>query len=321
MDFFTRFKWAVPTAFADTLSICQFIEGDVLHEHKDAYLKGRYGKTLQVKYPAYGSRQTAAGSDGPTDVPTSLVPDEGTSNDEGGSSDVNRPAQAPRSAGGGLFESNWRSEVRVVLYDRLSPISVGQIRTTQGRLYTALWKGDLAVLREEYDHPDPPMPIRLVTKRLARTHAVAAAIAREFGSAEASAEEASASHPPVFVMVQDAANAVSREKHRNVSQALGGYLLGEPRVMEPEDAGLADWDRIAPTTHIAFFVLDPSLPSEEISEIIKGAVYAGNAGKFRLAAHGVVFDGAESPGSDAQSALDARRGFIGPDGGLDTSRE
>lgn len=178
------------------------------------------------------------------------------------------------------------------------------------------------MLREEYDHPDPPMPIRLVTKRLTQTKAVSAAIARElWGSAEASAEEASAPHPPVFVMVQDAANTVSREKHRNVSQALGGYPLGEPKVMEPQDAGLADWDRIAPTTHIAFFVLDPSLTSEAVTEIIKGAVYAGNAGKFRLAAHGVVFDGTESPGSDAQNALDARRGLIGPDGGPDTSRE
>lgn len=81
MEFFSGFKWAVPVAFSDTVSLCRFEEVDTLYDTPKAY-DDEWGKaskhieySMQVRYPAR----------------------------------VTGGAGASES---GVFTSNWKSEVR-----------------------------------------------------------------------------------------------------------------------------------------------------------------------------------------------------------------
>ncbi|MDO6564656.1 hypothetical protein Q4488_14830 [Amphritea sp. 1_MG-2023] len=116
MEFFSNFSWAVPQSFSDAVALCRFEEGDVLYDTSKAY-DGSWGEAvkqityfLQVRYPI-------------------------------------RATSGEKGNVGGVFEKNWSSEVRIELYKNQEKVGIGQITTTQGRLYTAIWKGDLRKAR------------------------------------------------------------------------------------------------------------------------------------------------------------------------------
>ena len=119
MEFFSGFSWAVPTAFGDAVALCRFEQGDTLYDTRKAEEESWAEATkhihhwLQVRYPSH----------------VITVADEST---------------------GGIFEKNWDSEVKVDLYKNFKKVGEGQISTTQGRLYTALWTGNVEVLQLEY---------------------------------------------------------------------------------------------------------------------------------------------------------------------------
>jgi len=125
MDFFSNFKWAIPVAFSDAVSLCRFEEGDTLYDSRIAYEENwdvactRIGNSLQVRFPVRVS------SHGAKEVKS-------------------------------VFDRNWSSPVKVDLYTRFS--KTRSITTTQGNLYAALWKGDLSSLDIQ---TSPAKPIRL----------------------------------------------------------------------------------------------------------------------------------------------------------------
>jgi len=247
MEFFSNFNWAVPQAFSDAVALCRFEEGDVLYDTSKAYDSSwkeaikHITHSLQVRYPA-------------------------------------RATSSEKEKVGGVFEKNWNSEVRIELYKKQEKVGVGQIKTTQGRLYTVLWKGDLAVL--ETDTEEPPLPIKAknVTKQLKGVKENALELSVGF---------------PVFVMVRDRSNQVSREKYLKIYAKLKKHIFGNPEMLTPEKAGLKSWDTIAPTIEIAFFPVN-GINREELELLIKEAVYvpSKNARKdmFRIGAHGMVFE-------------------------------
>ncbi|MFQ5470788.1 MAG: hypothetical protein ACE5EH_10855, partial [Gammaproteobacteria bacterium] len=101
----------------------------------------------------------------------------------------------------GVFNSNWCSEVRIDLYKNLERVGVGQIQTTQGRLYTALWKGNLEVLEKEYQEPPIPLTVQDVTRNLEQASKKAKELSVGF---------------PVYVMARDLSNPVSRDKYSKI---------------------------------------------------------------------------------------------------------
>lgn len=247
MEFFPGFTWAVPQAFSDAVALCRFEEGDMLYDTPKAY-EGNWGDaikyithSLQVRYPV-------------------------------------RATTGEKEKSGGIFEKNWNSEVRIELYKKQEKVGVGQIRTTQGRLYTALWKGDLTVL--ELDSEEPPIPLnaRQVTKQLNEVRTKALEFAVGF---------------PVFVMVCDRSNQISREKYLKVHAQLKEHLSGEPQLLEPRHSGLKDWKVIAPTVEMAFFSVN-GINCEQLESLVKEAVYVPviNAKKemFKIGAHGAIFE-------------------------------
>lgn len=247
MEFFSNFSWAVPQAFSDAVALCRFEEGDVLYDTPRAYdsswseaLK-HITYSLQVRYPT-------------------------------------RATSSEKEEIGGVFEKNWNSEVRIELYKKQEKVGIGQIKTTQGRLYTAIWKGNLTVLENDTEAPPLPFNVKNVTKQLKELKEIALGFSVGF---------------PIFVMVRDRSNQVSREKYLKIYAMLKKHLSGEPKMLTPENARLKNWDTIAPTIEIAFFPVN-AINREELESLVKQAVYvpSKNTKKdmFRIGAHGVVFE-------------------------------
>lgn len=246
MEFFSNFSWAVPQAFSDAVALCRFEEGDVLYDTPRAYdsswseaLK-HITYSLQVRYPA-------------------------------------RVTSSEKEKVGGVFEKNWNSVVRIELYKKQEKVGVGQITTTQGRLYSAIWKGDLTVLENDTEAPPLPVNVKNVAKQLTELKEIALGLSVGF---------------PVFAMVRDRSNQISREKYLKVRAMLGKHLFGEPKLLTPENARLKNWDTIAPTIEIAFFPVN-GINQEELKSLVKKAVYvpSKNTKKdmFRIGTHGAIF--------------------------------
>lgn len=246
MEFFSGFSWAVPTAFGDAVALCRFEQGDTLYDTRKAYEENwseaskHIHQWLQVRYPAHA--KTVAGE-----------------------------------SAGGIFEKNWNSEVRVDLYRNSKILSEGQIQTTQGRLYTALWTGNVDVLQLESEEPKVPLNVQDVNRKLKDTRIKASELSKGF---------------PVFVMARDLSNKNSKAKYSKISFKLKSHILSNPEILNPKLAGIRDWNTVSPTVEIAFFPLI-NVNQEEVEVLIKDAVYvpSKDAKKemFKIAAHGEIF--------------------------------
>jgi len=247
MEYFDRFQWAVPWAFHDAVDQCRFERGDTLYDTREAYGPDwseactHIRQHLRVRHP---DKLTAAASSG----------------------------------GGSNFGSNWESEVRVDVFENMEKVE-NELVSTQGRLYTALWRGDLSVLSLESPEPAVPEGWRDVLTRL---------------TAASDIPGASRFAGPVFVMPFDPASPLSREKHDSVLARLDEHLDERPVHLPPEEAGLDGGGDVAPTVYVAFFPVRDA-GKKKLAGLIKSALYTPSKGaknpKFRLSAHGVIVDG------------------------------
>ncbi|WP_152555566.1 hypothetical protein [Methylomarinum vadi] len=174
MDFFNGFSWAMPKAFADALAACQFEEGDTLYDTQKAY-GGDWGDAKKHIHYHIQVREPARGSTG------------------------------SREISGSVFNKNWDSEVFFELVNHKERVIPQFIRTTQGRLYSALWHGDLSLLDDKLPNPKKPIQLRDVNKNLKDT----IPFAKELAGSN-----------PVFVMARDFSNTISTTKHLNVKSTL-----------------------------------------------------------------------------------------------------
>ena len=243
--FFDGFAWAVPSAFTDAVSDCMFLEGDTLYDTKEAY-SGDWGKALPHIRHYIQVRSTAA--------------------------NPNQSEDGIRA----VFVKNWSSEVTV----QLTSFDEGEekqfVQTTQGRLYSLLWHGDISVLSTDSPKPKPPVSLREVAKRLEEVVPFARKIAED---------------RPVFVMARDLCNNISTNKHLKVASTLHRKFKAENHTHIPKVTGLADWERISPTIDIVFFVMEKG-KHDEIHDSLKEQLYApakdAKTDMFRLNAHGLL---------------------------------
>ena len=246
MEFFTGFQWAVPKAFSDSVARAWFVEGDVLYDRVAAYdgdwrsAAQTIDHTIQVRSPAR-------------------------------SSEINNASVRD------VFVRNWGSEVRLEIYTHMKRAGPAQVKTTQGRLYTTLWKGQIDTLFEDKSpHPTLPKTAQQLSKNLQEAVAVALVLAQ--GRA-------------TFVMVRDLSNSVSRDKYQKILTKLRVHMSQDPIVLTPGEAKLSHADEIAPTVEIALFPTT-GLEASQLKNLVKQAVYsAGKDGKkdlFQLSAHGIV---------------------------------
>ncbi len=246
MNFFTGFKWAIPSSFSDSVSKAWFVEGDVLYDHIAAY-ESDWSTAVKCIEHAIQVRSPARSS-GVVD-------------------------QSMRE----VFSRNWESEVKIDLFLHMKRLNPVQITTTQGRLYAALWKGDIdTIFPDKTSHP--PMPI--LAQQVAKTLEKAKSVARNFTDGSAT-----------FAMVRDLSNVVLRGKYQKLQAALLPHMEKEPIILTPSDATLADADQIAPTVDIALFPTT-GLDLSQLEALVKKTVYVpGKDAKtdmFRLSAHGIL---------------------------------
>jgi hypothetical protein len=243
-DFFDGFTWAVPKTFSDAVTACRFEEGDILYDSRKAY-DGEWGEaakyikhSLQVRSPTRGT--TAASN-----------------------------------ASGSVFGKNWDAEVVFELQDDAGDEPTRLIETTQGKLFTALWHGDLSVFEADLI-PELPLRLKEVSRMLEQAILAAESLSNE---------------KPTFIMARDVANSISKLKHMRVLATLRSHFKAKPKVLLPREAGLQGWERIAPMIDVVFYVME-SGSSSQIHDVLKAQLYvpAKDAKKdmFRLSAHGLL---------------------------------
>lgn len=251
-EYFDEFAWAVPAAFADPLAACRFEQGDILYDTRRAY-QGTWGEALpHIKY----SLQVKS-------------PTRGTS--------ANKSENEDES----VFTDNWNMTVVFTLTDYKAN-KTKEVTTTQGRLYSLLWRGDLSWL--EPDASTPPLPT------------LAMQILRDLPKAENHLRENvdEIDHgQTVFLMPFDRTRQLLRTKFRLVNKEL---TLPTPYVnfFSPADLGLQSPTEFAPTVKIACFAMR-DCSSHDVEKALKQALYKPSKERktdkdqFRVTAHGHLF--------------------------------
>ncbi len=246
--FFSNFAWAIPMAFADPLSDCHFELGDTLYENKAAYSedwsKNRkaLGHAVQILAPARGVAGKASNQD------DSAIAD------------------------------SWQQEVTFDLHD-LSAEKVENIVTTQGRLYTLLWKGDFSILDKATKAPEIP--------------ATASGLKKELAEAAIFFQSEIFSDPSLvrFLTPTDAAAGLYREKYLKMKSKLEQEFETTFRLEPANKLGLGQ--EFFPTVQVAFFEMKGTTKAA-VEKALQDVLYKPSAHRkttetrFRLHAHGLI---------------------------------
>ncbi len=247
-EFFDGFSWAVPTAFAETLAACRFEQGDVLYDTRRAY-EGTWGQarphvshSIQVKLP------------------------------------LRRTGTKSEKAEESIFTDNWNMTVEFNLTDHRAG-KTRAITTTQGRLYTLLWKGDLSSIVAKSPSPTvPTLPMDILRD-----------LPKALDHVRGRLPEVS-NGGVIFLMPFDLTRQLLRSKFRKVEAELAQFEA-DMCLVSPSDAGLESEKGFAPTVSIACFMVQ-SAPVNDVEKALKQALYMPAKNKktaverFRLGAHG-----------------------------------
>jgi hypothetical protein len=247
MEWIAGFAWSLPRAFASAVSACRFEQGDVLV--RDRADTGRWqantspnGPILQVLAPPKSTRAV------------------------------------PPDAEGSRFESNWDSSVTLDRYDPGSDPPL-RIETTQGRLYTCLWRDALDALDPATPDPRPPRGLRELHRQI--SHAVPAIRARF-------KKRVREGHHQLFVFATDDASDAARVKARAMQTLLAEHFETESCTLSPAEAGVSDADTLRPSLLLcAVAIATPNV--ESIERRLASLLYGGaseDTTRFSLARHG-----------------------------------
>lgn len=246
-DWIRGFAWPVPRSFAPAVSHSRFEQGDVLYADPSGYTawpqEGPTGAFLQVLDPPKTARAFSG------------------------------------EAEGDRFSVGWGSPVTVEVHAHVGAEPIQQT-TTQGRLFTTLWRGELAWLEAT---AEPPMPNGLKDLQ-ARLGEAVSTISRHF------ADEASLTDGLLFLLAVDEASESGRVKADAIEAVLADRFEIHRVELSPADAGLDDADAL----HPALMVRGLAIASSEASVVerhLADLLYAGGNGtvsRFSLARHGLL---------------------------------
>jgi len=249
-DLLPGFAWAVIRAFLGPLGTCRFEEGDLLYDSPSAYSL-TWGEALPV---INGAIQVVS----PARVASSRLDKDEDS----------------------IFYDNWRqgAVVRVTEYPSGSTRTVS---TTQGRLYTAVWHGDLSILLAT--QAEPPLP--LLAQDLKPHLAMAANSILARGSA-------GMTEPCAFAMPYDETSDLLGAKHRKVEAGLSREFKSHAHLVSPSELGVPRAAMFVPTARVAAFVMSAQRAAVEAT--LKQILYVPSkdrktdTDRFRLETHGCL---------------------------------
>jgi hypothetical protein len=254
MEFIEGFAWPVPRALSGAVSACRFEQGDVLYSDLAGYgawPAGRRGLgfALQVLDPPKSTR--------------ALGPE----------------------AEGKRFDAHWTSPVELELTDYVEG-SAQRWATTQGRLFSCLWRGDPAALDPEAAVADPPGSQRDLHGRLDEARPAFEAHFTAQGSG-------SGARLPLYLAALDDASETARLRAKAVEAVLAEQFEIHRHTLSPGDAGLTGADALHPALRIRGLAI-AAPDGAAIEACLRGLLYGGasEAGRFSLARHGLLVDAA-----------------------------
>jgi hypothetical protein len=247
-SFFRQFSWCVPSGFSLPLSNCRFEEGDTLYDCEDGYRdwtpenKKKMNHYIQVRYP-----KRLRG----------ILSDEEVYS---------------------VFKQGWGSTCEIDLYD-VQNDSKQVISTTQGRVYTMLWKGGVDVLST--NSPAPPIPLLYGDIKKNKLKEYSTFISKEeiFNH--------------LFFMVYDLPNSLTTTKIETVSSELSKHFEVYNKDYLPKELNLKGWESFLPTLRFKVFKI-MSNEHDKIFSVLKGCLYKPSKDKktdvdrFDLGVHGVL---------------------------------
>lgn len=268
---FERFAWALPVAFSAAVSACRFEQGDVLYAERSAYgdwSKGPGLPWIQVLDPPRSARARGAEGDA------------------------------------GRFASSWSSPV-VVEIGRAAGDAPERLETTQGRLFTCLWRGDPDVLEAEAAPPQPRLQAELQREIETTVEALRALLggrgpgAGKRGRGKAASADAGSM---LFVSSIDLASDASLEKAESIWNALAAAHPLRFVDAAPSACGVPAGDDVHPSVVVRGLAIEAA-DEAQVTAALKAVLYNPSS----RASSG---DGAESGRADRFSL--ARHGWLGP---------
>lgn len=257
LEFTEGFAWTVPIAFLDPVAECRFEEGDILYDNREDYQKiwradvKPINYQLQVMFPPRSATKI---------TPETVI--------EQADKTLKRVDN---------FQLNWHSRLECILTEYPSH-QQRRIITTQGHLYTMLWKGDIHLL----DQTQPPsMPLRANKLKSCLHQAQDYYLHESLGGPET-----------FFIMPYDRTLPLLRDKFLQVESALRKFAV-TVRLDSPETVGIhPSQGEFAPTVCIACFCI-PKNDLGEIELLLKTVLYKPSPGAkkdmFRITSHGMLF--------------------------------
>ncbi len=260
---FGGFAWAVPKAFGAAVHACRFEQGDVLYSDPSAYDESRAAKPpkghhIQVLDPPRTTRALSGDGEGQR------------------------------------FFSNWESPVDFEWMDYKEKNRV-EMRSSQGGLFTCLWKGDLEALRADRVSELPrPLLLRDLQSQLAEC--VGPMLGQFKRGRSGKTKKRRASGPgQLFVCAIDQSSDTSRIKGESILRALDAHFPVERRDCSPGDLALPEANRFHPALEILGIAI-ASRDSAKLEGVLREVLYAGGkaagqeGGRFQLARHGTLVE-------------------------------
>lgn len=268
---FPRFKWCVPAAFSEALGQCLFTRGDILYHSVRAYeawdqtfyASGALKYSVQVTYP---SRLTSGGTE---------------------SGSVAEGHEENEQKALGRFKTNWGSRVELDFRTYPEEGQLKHIITTQGRLFTMLWRGSLDIIAPE--SPSPPVPLLVSDANNKKAQVLEGAV-----DAFTRRIRDSAHVPILFAFAYDPTNGISAEKYRSIKLALRKVSSDIEEIrLTPEETRVAVYESYSPTLEFCCFAIADT-DEGTIRKSLKKALYLPSkdrktdVDRFDLRKHGLL---------------------------------
>ena len=247
LEFFENFCWAVPRALSSAVASCRFEQGDVLYSERSGYESWPDGSRdlryqLQVLDPPKTARVLASEQEG------------------------------------SRFSTNWASRIEFELTDRVRGESSRSI-STQGRVFSCLWRGDPEWLSEDSPAPQAPLGQRELHGRLEQVQ----------GFVEARMARIGTQPLCIYLSAVDESNDAARLKAQAVESCLSdafSNLICDS--LAPAEAGLDPDCDLHPALSLRALAV-PTADRVAVENRLRGALYAGTGTRFSLARHGLLW--------------------------------
>lgn len=248
-SFLSNFAWSVPTAFSDAVGACQFSRGDTLYSSPIAY--------REWNEEFYNSAKGLHAIK------------------------VLSPEAKPAPPSPALFQSNWSSEAEVEVFMPGGQEGVKRLSTTQGRIYSLLWRGDSSILDTATSVPTVPHQAGYLLKNLNHAKSTLRHLILD-------------QHPDAryfFVLPHDMCSQLLDGKYRKLAYGLGRTHHASELNVAASVLPIPEVDRLAPTVSLKTFVFmgnDEKLIKESLKELlyVRAVNTKSKKDMFRLNAHG-----------------------------------